>query len=291
MRDIVLALGCSFTDANFRADNVPSEFPEHLRGGWKMWPEIFTDRLSERDGKKYKLVNLGKSGTGMHYSYRKFLEQWTVKKEFLKVVLWGGTQWSRIEHETRRINSSVNWFDDNRINFHEDGNYHEENMNRLKLNGLYEYVKFLAGDTKSDKSYMKNLSLNLNRLVAVRDLCQAYEVDFIFYPLLNPFTTGTYEKVGGRKYRMTLEKSLDLMLKAAPDAYNDIVNSKNFIGASIFSHGWVHWTSKYRKYKKYQIGDDPYNTNRDKHPNAEGQITIANEFWERYEKAFYKNDV
>ena len=55
MRDVILALGCSFTDPNFRAGNVPSEFPEHLRGGWKMWPEIFTDRLSERDGKKYKL--------------------------------------------------------------------------------------------------------------------------------------------------------------------------------------------------------------------------------------------
>ena len=282
MRNIILALGCSFTDQHFIANNVPKEFPKHLKGGWKMWPEIFKDRLSERDGKKYKLINVGRSGTSMQYSFRMFFEQWSTKKEFLKVVLWGGTQWSRLEHETRDFNASINHFDDNRNKYMN----HKKDDSYLKLNGMYEYVKFLAQDTKSDNSYMKNLSLTLNKLVAVRDLCRAYEVDFIFYPLLNPFTAGTYNEVGGRKYKMTSEKSLDLMLKASPAAYDDIVNSANFIGASVFGHGWVHWSRKYSKYKKYEIADDLYHTNSDRHPNAEGQITIANEFWERYENAF-----
>ena len=282
MRDVVLALGCSFTDPNFRADNVPSEFPEHLRGGWKMWPEIFTDRLSERDGKKYKLVNLGKSGTSMQYAFRMFFEQWSAKKQFLKVVLWGGTQWSRLEHETRNFNTSISLFDDNRMRY---ANY-KKDTNYLKLNGMYEYVKFLAEDTKSDNSYIKNISVTLNKLVAVADLCRAYDIDFIFYPLLNPFTTGTYKDVGGRDKKMTAETALYLMMKAAPDAYNVVINSKNFIGASVFDHGWVHWSRKYSKYKKYEIADDPYNTNIDRHPNAEGQKQIANEFWVRYENAF-----
>ena len=30
MRNIILALGCSFTDQHFIANNVPIEFPKHL---------------------------------------------------------------------------------------------------------------------------------------------------------------------------------------------------------------------------------------------------------------------
>ncbi len=280
-RNIILALGCSFTDANFRADNVPDDFPEHLRCGWKMWPEIFTDRLSERDGKKYKLINAGKSGSSNEYAFRMFFEQWSTKREFLKIVLWGGTMWWRLEHVTRNINVALSHFDDNNSQLG-----WKRTDNHMKLNGLHEYVKFLASDTRSDKSFMKNLSLTLNKLVAVRDLCQAYEVDFIFYPILNPFPSGTYEKVGGRKHIITAEKSLDLMLKAAPSAYEDVVSSKNFIGASEFTPGWIHFARKYKKYKKYAIADNLEHPNNDKHPNAEGQIKIADEFWERYENAF-----
>ena len=84
MRDTILALGCSFTDPNFKAGNVPADFPNHLKGGWKVWPEIFRDRLSERDGVEYKVMNIGKSGSGMDWHANAFFQHWTDYKKDIK---------------------------------------------------------------------------------------------------------------------------------------------------------------------------------------------------------------
>ena len=43
--------------------------PDHLRGGWKMWPEVFKDLLEKRDNHKYELVKLGQSGCGLDYCF------------------------------------------------------------------------------------------------------------------------------------------------------------------------------------------------------------------------------
>ena len=64
-----MALGCSFTDPNYHCDDPSAKhLPENLKGGWPMWPEIFTERLSKKDNVEYTLINRGQSGSSMEYS-------------------------------------------------------------------------------------------------------------------------------------------------------------------------------------------------------------------------------
>ena len=114
MRDLIVATGCSFTNEKFRATSVPEDFPEHLRGGWKMWPEVFKDNLSKADNYKYELINTAESGVGLEYAFDSLIELFHANKDRLKVMLWGGTDWLRVPHFTRRKHGwgNIRYFQD-----------------------------------------------------------------------------------------------------------------------------------------------------------------------------------
>ena len=219
MRDTILSLGCSYTDTNFKArGRLLKDVPASVTGGWPMWPQIFTERLSERDQVQYKLVNAGKAGTSMDFATEKFFENWLKYKDRLKVVLWGGTSYFRLEHFANGKKMAVNHFQDGR-QYDSVGinpNYEKVDATIREL-GCSDYLKNLAMRTKDKEMYLRQAKVNHERIVAIRDLCESNDVHFIFYPLIAPFTGGTYSEFGGRTRPLTRGEELNYISRIQLD--------------------------------------------------------------------------
>ena len=174
MRDMVLALGCSFTDPLFISG---ADIHHHLRAGWKMWPKIFTDKLSKRDGIEYELVNRGKSGAGQDWCATEFFEEWMNNKKRLKVVLWGGTSWYRMMHITNKARFGATDFSDPKW-YNEDEL--KSRLERMKTDGMYEYVKSVALSLRNRGSLLRIARKNINLLLSIKDMCETKDIDFMY---------------------------------------------------------------------------------------------------------------
>ena len=285
MRDVILSLGCSYTTAGFvSSQSSLKDAPASVKGPWKMWPQIFTERLSERDQFKYTLINTGKSGSGMDFAGEKFFENWIKYKDRLKVVLWGGTGYFRFQSlHNGNINIQLQHFSDDKL-----GN--DRSYFAFFKKGELGYIEALASRTKDDALYLRQVKINHERLVCIKDLCESNDVHFIYYPLLAPFAGGTYSKFGGREHGITRGETMNYLYEGSPKAWESISKDRNFIGISSFGFAWDNWQHLFRNYKNHLINHNKEYPTTDSHPNSEGQKLIANEFWKHYEKHFLKKE-
>ncbi len=291
MRNTILALGCSYTDPNYRAYHsfIPADFPEHLKGGWKMWPEVFRDKLSERDGVEYKLINAGKSASGMDYQANEFFQHWVDYKNDLKIVLWGGTSWHRLYHITNKQRYSITDLADPKKPHIKKENYLNKRIERMKADGMYEYAKSVALTLNSHEARKEIVRKYISMLVGIKDLCESNNVDFMFYQLLEPMTTSTFHTINedfikeyseyNAKFPINQINQLDLF-RECKRAWKELCNSKYIIGlneSSLISA----WSTQYKK-EKYTIADNDTYPNNDSHPNELGQVHIGEIFWNHY---------
>jgi len=290
-RDIVLGLGCSFTSPTFMAEDVPDDFPEHLKGGWKMWPEIFTDKLSEKDGKRYNHINLGRSGTSMDYSARKFFEAWAEYKDKIKIVLWGGTNFFRLEHFGKwDVYTSLaryeDWADEERMMSAKEitqwVKVEKQWDANLKEGGGNGYLLELCRLTKKDEIYEKQTNINFNRIMAIKDLCESNGVKFMYYQLIPLFGGSTFKNIGGRTEPMKPDKVMEILFRSAPKSFVDMYESKSILGFDSIAD-FRFWS---KNNDHLMISANKEYPNRDGHPSKEGQEDIARRFWEQYENHF-----
>lgn len=276
MKNTILALGCSFTDPDFRVGFVPADFPEHLKGGWKMWPEVFRDRLSERDGVKYKLINAGQSASGMDWHANEFFQHWMDYKNDLKVVLWGGSSWYRFYHITNKQRYAATdladpkFYSDQRLN---------ERIDRMKGDGMYEYTKSVALTLDSHEARKEIARKYISMLIGIKDLCESNNVDFMFYQLLEPMTAPSFNKINGSKDSINRAVQLNLF-RECKNAWKELCDSKHIIGWN--QSGFIEsWATQYRS-RTYTIADNIDYPNNDRHPNESGQVHIGEIFWNHY---------
>ena len=258
MRNIILSLGCSYTADGF--SSLRSELkdaPASVKGPWKMWPQIFKDKLSERDRSPYRLINDGRSGSSMDWAAEKFFENWIKYKDSLKVVLWAGTSYLRFQHfATDEVNGSFNLnnYKDNQFHYSEEVKFGEfiGTRNRFasmadSFNGMAEYGCYLASTTKDDAIYVRQAKINHERLVCIKDLCESYNVHFIYYPMFSPFGGGTYSKLGGRTQGLTRGETMNYLYTGSYSAWEDMSASKNFIGIGPYGFVWDNWLHTVQK--------------------------------------------
>jgi hypothetical protein len=310
LRNVILSLGCSFTDEGFRSSRRElKDAPASVKGPWKMWPQIFKDRLSERDRLPYRLINAGGSGSSMDWAAEKFFENWIKYKDSLKVVLWGGTGYLRFQHfAIDEVTFNLNNYKDNQ--FHPSpeskspfdgytpfgGTADTKKMVQFSrrtsmadsFTGMVEYGCYLASTTKDDAVYLRQARVNHERLVCIKDLCESNDVHFIYYPLFSPFGGGTYEKLGGRRDSLTRGETMNYLYAGSHSAWEDMRASKNFIGIARYGFVWDNWLHSVQNGpdENYLISHNKEYPNADYHPNSKGQELIANEFWKHYEEHF-----
>ncbi len=290
MRNVILSLGCSFTDENFWSNIVPSDYPDEIKGGWPMWPELFTKMLSERDSVEYKNVNLGKSGSGMDRMFWEFAEFWSKNNSKIKAVLWGGSSWLRFSHFVNNHNLNLAMYcDKDAVNM--NGRYASGYRKVTASFGVDEYMEYIIKSTKEDTVFLKQAKINLNKLLMMRDLCESNSIDFMFYNLLMPLALGKSILMGGRETPVYSADQLMLLKNADVEAWKLLTKSrKHFLGLNVYND-WVSWTQKaHTKYfgtdVEWEMRHNKEWPNEDRHPSSYGQQLIANDFYNHYDRYF-----
>lgn len=251
MKKILLVSGCSWTDKTFKSDFHPT-----LDTSWKKWPELLGHILD------MEVVNLGKCGQGNEYIYSSLLDYIVGMSEKdrnrigLVIPAWSAANrrdWQTISYskfKNSRYPYTHNWSNDR-----------------------YDY--------KGDIFYFLNRSLRL--AMSFQLMCEKFKLPYIqiqMIPILAAFLFGRDPyKPFDPQYTVSNEKIKDKAfeeIKKSP--HLNMLNDSKWLPYSpkdISERNWsieseIIWAAG----EIYRISE------KDRHPNAEGQVKIAEYIYE-----------
>ena len=288
-KPIILALGCSFTDAAFRSHltNIPKE----ERGGWPMWPELLQREIEKETGISYKLINLARSGASNDVIFEKFIHSLAKYGNRIKIVLVGGTQWMRSHVVITDLNYNP-----------------QVNTGRLNYEKTYEKALAQTWESFSNKIGVQNIiSHNLRIMWTLLNMCNDKKIKFIWNQLLCPVVDAGFQRRILKNQGVTDEYVND-------EAFSDLFFSETILKSPyakliikhkerFYGFPWSQgkpwdWDSHLNRAEKIiypksnlPIEDQfkPKGMDIDVHPNKFGQKDIAQKMWKVYGNYLVKN--
>ena len=288
-KPIILALGCSFTDAAFRSHLT--NIPEEERGGWPMWPELLQREIEKETGISYKLINLARSGASNDVIFKKFIHSLAKYGNRIKIVLVGGTQWMRSHVVITDLNYNP-----------------QVNTGRLNYEKTYEKALAQTWESFSNKIGVKNIIYhNLRIMWTLLNMCNDKKIKFIWNQLLCPIPNPNHQRGILKNQGLTDEYVDDeaftdqffseAILKS-PYAKLIIKHKERFYGFPWSQGKPWDWDSHLNRAEKIiypksnlPIKDQfkPKGMDIDVHPNKFGQKDIAQKMWKVYGNYLVKN--
>ena len=306
-KNIILAIGDSFTDPNYRSTIKHLSYKE--KGGWPMWPELLHKEIEKETGESYELINLAMSGTGNDWIFNTFIDALAKYNTRIKIVLIGGSQWMRthVVPSDTRFNPQI----DN-ANFFRPGRPEEL---KKKFTETYEKAMMQMWYLYSNDIGFKNtIHHNLRIMWTMMHMCKDRKIKLIWNQLLRPLPSAHFWRKRLLKYgsvegweinknlqawetlKDTLRKTLsdhhisETVLKS-PYAKFLVKHKKNFYGFT-WSNGmpW-DWSSHDDRKEKIICPTIVVDGKKqvDVHPNKLGQEEIAQEMWKVYGNYLVKN--
>ena len=286
-KPIILALGCSFTDAAFRSHltNIPKE----ERGGWPMWPELLQREIEKETGISYKLINLARSGASNDVIFKKFIHSLSKYDNRIKIVLVGATQWMRSHVVITDLNYNP-----------------QVKTGRLNYEKTYEKALDQTWESFSNKLGVQNIIYhNLRIMWTLLNICNDKKIKFIWNQLLCPIPNPNHQRGILKNQGLTdsyvddqafTDQFFSETILKSPYAKLIIKHKERFYGFP-WSHGkpWDFGSHLDRAekviYPKSNLSnlDEIKPQDIDVHPNKFGQKDIAQEMWEVYGNYLVKN--
>jgi len=294
-KKIILALGCSYTDAKFYS--TVEHLPPEKRGGWPVWPEVFKNQLEKETGKSYELINLAASGIGHDYMFNQLVKYFAQYKDQIKIILWGGTQFHRRMDPVfeRTYNSMAYDFMKSLSTKAAEAAFGEV------WKHFCEYSLIASANREFTKFGMKAIiDKNLSFIWLTLNMCNNYNIKFLYYQLLSIYPEYNFVcdslKAWGQQTDKVSKQALDKVWQSnymldTKFAKDIIKNKKSFLGFQMF--GEKAWDRQSREEKEmfriYPFFNNSNakpgwfdNTKADGHPNAAGHKDIGNKVWKHY---------
>ena len=252
MKKILLASGCSYSDENF----VSALHPE-MNCNWKKWPKLLADKLG------MDCVNVSHSGSGQEYIYSNLLD--TLQKLDQKDIGLVIAAWSTAPRRDYTIRDR--WTNE---------------MN----------------DSKGDMRYWINRSIKY--YYTFQSICEHLNLPYKQFQMVHLFKGHIWQQLLSAKIKNMPENLIDQIpiLNARHQLTKDEINWKDNTENSYLKH--IHESPYYNKINDnfigwptdtkmngYSIGDYILDntfdriSNLDLHPNANGQIKIAEFLYEK----------
>jgi len=296
-KNIILAIGCSFTDPNFKS--VLKHLPDNKRGGWPMWPELMQRKIEKETGESYELINLAKSGVSNDWIFNTFIDALAKYDTRIKIVLIGGTQWMRTHvvasgylNINPQVNCGIRDF--------------EKTYEKASMQMWYHY--------SNNFGFKNTIHYNLRIMWTIMNMCKDRKIKFIWNQLLKPLPSANWWRkrllkegsvqgweINGNlqaweELKSTLRWSLsdqffsETVLKS-PYAKFLVKHKKHFYGFSWSkSSPWDACGLDSHKEKVVYPETKPNRKEEvDFHPNKLGQEEIAEEMWKEYGNYLVKN--
>ena len=298
-KNIILAVGCSFTDPNFKS--MVKRLPDNKRGGWPMWPELMQREIEKETGESYELINLAQSGVSNDWIFNTFIDALAKYDTRIKIVLIGGTQWMR----THVVASDAN--------FNPQVNFGIQDFEKTYEKAMMQ----IWYSVSNDFGFKNTIHHNLRIMWTMMNMCKDRKIKFIWNQLLSPLPSAHWWRkrllkegsVEGweinvnvqawRALKRTLRWTLsdqyfsETVLKS-PYAKFLVKHKKHFYGFFWSnSSPWDEWDLDSHKEKVVWPKSYEIMTNGkeeiDVHPNKFGQEEIAEEMWKEYGNYLVKN--
>lgn len=265
-KKILLASGCSYTDANFKS--ADSSLTPELSGGWPMWPELMAQELN------LKVVNKGLSGRGADHILDSIVDQIAIYGDKIDIVavLWSGCD--RLPF----FDYTWNPFADLTNDFYSRG----DNIEDWKSNcGVSTTISDLwNSDGFSTHIYQRMIENQLRKMCAVVDICKANNIKLVMNQGISYFSWWCldilleHNRIGKNQY-ISNQTAARMFTRNA--MFVKLNKSNNIIGWPFFGDlGGSCFDSRRIDNEASYISD------KDRHPNAYGQTLLANEFLEKY---------
>lgn len=277
-KPLLVASGCSHTDANFVSINHPE-----MDTSWPKWPQIF----AEEHG--YDHINVAKSGAGNDTISNSIIDTVTDYPETkLVLILWSG--WGRLNFYGKNFNPSALSVEAIKRRLRNAKDNDEQTII------LKEWYKTYAQDYSSLVSLafslmtvQKIVNRNFRLMYQTIDFLNRRNIQYIcasadtgINGILRHLHNDTYDPLLKLEKIADYRKMLESILE---NRYFDLLESPNFWGYPMFKQ--IGGQSLMQLFWK---NESPYSdciiSKYDTHPNAKGQEKIAEIFSETYKKVY-----
>lgn len=258
MKKMLLAVGCSFTDKNFKSLHYPEydcSFPK--------WPEIVGDRLD------MVVLNEAQCGYGNDQIANIVIDKLLNNFENIDTVMIG---WSEIWRFSP--------YDYYRINPMAERKVHADNLtsNALKEN-LTDKIWLDILKYKHDALYhiIKNF---YKQILRVQKICELFNVKLIQHHLCGSLEMHRFN-YAAKMYDTTWDYSKvewGYLLSTTPGFYH--IDKDNFIGYPFIRDFGGYSYVDTEHHRDFKLGL------KDGHPNAAGHEHIAEMYYEQYKKIY-----
>lgn len=290
-KKILIAGGCSYTDANYLTND--KTLPQ-VRGAWKMWPEHMGNALG------LKTINVGYSGSSNETIYHKVLEQIYLYKDRIDTV---AVMWSGMDRQRIFAGYDLNPLSEAVIELGTDPAYKNgaTPFNWMDAIGMpkLSYRFFSSKDFyKARPAFIKySLEDSLRAYHSLADICEKYGIKFIFMSGLFPFD---YHQLNSLEEKgLTQAPDGHSVTTYESDLFKEYMNNiwfssfeknykEHFIGWPIFTQLGGTYFDELRHQKRHPFDKhESYKVSEtDLHPNAEAQEIVAQMFLERHRKIY-----
>jgi len=246
----LICSGDSFTDHYHRSQPHPE-----MDTSWPKWPELLGKKLN------MKVINVGGSGQGNEYIYSTIQDaiEGIEDKNQIGMVIAGWSQCQRRDYQT-----ALGHFDGNRGGWDADPIYKKGNI---------------FGWVKKSLRLFKNLEY----------MCKYYDIPYIQFQMIPLFIdylkrNTTHTTTAGDEYKGIYEEDYNIILKMILD-YDKIIDTSKFIGwpgigeLGGFSFNYELLGRVVFQREQFKFGFTI--SEEDNHPNAAGQIKIAEYLYEK----------
>ena len=258
----VLASGCSITDKNFYSWDETLSDDE--RYGWPMWPQLVSDELNA------DCINLGKSGAANKEIFDGVYDTIYQRNDIdLVIVVWSG--WDRFKRMALIDEFPLTSLSQYMLSDHKKF---------LSLSKLPEYSKFFESLNKDEMELYSRDCINssLRYMFMLAQALKEKNIPYLFFQGVNNFPIAMTQDI--ENIVNYSEKDITKDMISSP-YHNLIKNNRHIIGFPFFTFlggsrlGELTW-----KHDQFTISE------RDRHPNAEGQRLIAEYIMEKYNELY-----
>ena len=264
----ILAAGCSFTDKDFWSPEMGADFD----CSWPKWPEMLGEYLD------LDVKNIGLCGVSNDYITSQVIQNILRDRDNIELVVIGWTEIQRFGlYDAHRFNPMTALAHPEKNDFVVP---HQKSAIPL--------YKYLFGDNLVDKHFEVDNSNNLyvqqvtywfKQMLQIQELCKAFNIKFIMSSLCGSIRLAKYNQIQ-RSFEREMtwtEIQWHIMYGRIKELYE--LDKDHYIGYPFMKglHGWQFHDI---------IKNEDMISDRDTHPNANGQELIARYYYEQYAKVY-----
>lgn len=276
-KKILLAAGCSYTDAKYYS--FDEELPEEKRGGWAKWPEIMANALD------LECVNVGRCGAGASHIFNATVKHLAMYGDRVDTVavLWSGADRQKLYNYN--LNPLVEIDYDNPKWRSETGDTFDPFVWMDEI-GFGKFNRnFWQNKNFNKKVYYSMIDNQLIQMLSLIEICHQRGIKVIMGQGLTFFDFYTLEY-------MKLEKRInDNAFIHKKEVYDYLLKSPLFSSIQKHKKNIIGWPFYHElggtNFERYRFEKEEYFiSKRDRHPNKECQELWANVFIKEYRKIY-----